>query len=399
MSTLERARLRALAIKVEVTAGTDAISGTPASGDWVDAQFEISPDYMMTENPSWTGSLDSRPAIVGGGRFMMSGIRVPIRGSGTAGTAPEWFRILRAAGMVGTDTAAAVGVPTAAASGTAVTATLAAPFAATADLYYGMPITLSVNPTVTRTVLITNYTAGRVARMSRTFTPALDNTTLAQIPINNLLELSDTSADWPTLTIYAYQAGQLYIGTGCVVVAPRIRLTAGGAAMLEFGVMGILADASPAETTLPAGAATVSRPQPPVWRNGECQLGLSTTTRDVVRAAEAVFNLGSGAILPPNPENANGFDVAHLMTRAVSAEISFMANSTAAPGRVTALRAGDSSIMFSAIMGSTAGNRLGFLLAPGTMQSVRNSQREGADVETVTIVPTTPGAGLAFSAF
>jgi hypothetical protein len=39
MSTLERARFRALAVKVEGTAGTDAIAGTPASGDWIDAQF------------------------------------------------------------------------------------------------------------------------------------------------------------------------------------------------------------------------------------------------------------------------------------------------------------------------------------------------------------------------
>lgn len=398
MSTLERSRLRALALKIETTAGTDAIAGTPATADWVDAAFEWSPDLVLTPNPSFTGSMGPRPAITGGARFMLSGVRVPIRGSGTAGTAPEWFRILRAAGMVGTDTAAAIGAPTAATAGTAVTATLQTPFAATADLYTGMPITLSGVPSTARTVLITNYTAGRVARMSRSFSPALSTSTNAIIPVNNLIELSDTVSDWPRLTAHVYQAGQLVIGVGCVVINPRIRLTNGDVAMLEFDLIGTVGTAQ-AETSLPAGASTVSRPTPPTWRGGECQLGLTTTDRAAQYAHEAVFSLGSSAILTPDPENANGFGLAELMARDPRCEVTFLANSTNAPTRYAAWRAANASVMFSAILGSTAGNSIGLLIAPGTIQNIRNGSRDGADTETLTIVPTSPEVGIFFSAF
>jgi hypothetical protein len=88
--------------------------------------------------------------------------------------------------MAVTNTAAAIGAPTAATAGTATTATLQAPFAATGDLYRGMPIVLSGNPATARTTLITDYTVGRVATFARTFSPVLSTSTLAQIPINNL---------------------------------------------------------------------------------------------------------------------------------------------------------------------------------------------------------------------
>lgn len=392
MSQLERARFRALAIRVETTPGTDAIAGTPAAADWVDAQFQVSPDYVVTPDPSFTGSLDGRPGVVGGGRFMLSGVRVSLRGSGTAGTEPEWFRILRSAGMAVTNTAAAIGAPTAATAGTATGATLAAPFAATADLYRGMPIVLSGNPSVPRTTLITDYTVGRVATFARTFSPVLNTSTLAQIPINNLLRLTDTETDFARLTVYAYQAGRLFIGVGCVAVNPRIRLSAAGMGMLEFDLMGVSAGV-PAEVALPAGASAVVRPTPPTWRDGECQLG-----RALVRGAEAVFGLGAGAMLPPNPEAANGFDVAELMTRNPVAEVTCYANSTASPGRETAMRNGDASL-FSAILGTVAGNRIGLLFSPGRITNITAGEREGADVETYRLEPVLAGGSLMVSAF
>lgn len=398
MSTVERAAFRALAVKVESTAGADAIAGTPASSDWIDAQFSFSNNYVLTPNPSFAGSLGPRPGIVGGGQFMLQGVRIPIRGSGTAGTEPEWFKLLRAASMVQTDTASAIGAPTNATAGSAVTATLQTPFAATADLYFGMPITLAGNPSTARTVLITQYTAGRVARLSRTFSPVLDTSTTAIIPINNLLELSDTVSDWPRLTVYAYQAGQLMIGTGCVVTAPAIRLTNGGIGFLECNIMGRLAQA-PTETSLPAGAATVSRTQPPQWRAGECQLGLSSTTRATLYAYDAVFRLGTSAIATPDPEDTQGFGLAEVMARATSLEVSFLTNSTTAPTRLSTMTGNTGTVMFSAILGSTAGNRLGFLANDFMLQSIVQGQRDGADTETITAVPTTPGTGLAFSAF
>jgi hypothetical protein len=318
---------------------------------------------------------------------------MPLRGSGTAGTAPEWFRLFRSSGMVQTDTGSAVGAPTAATAGTTTTATLASPFAATADLYRGMPVNLSGNPATARFTMITDYTVGRLATFARTFGSTLNTSTLAQIPINNLLELSDVDTDWPRLTVYAYQAGQLYIGTGCIALAPRISLSAGGPGAVEFDLIGVLAAASPAETALPSGAALVSRPTPPIWRDGECQLGRAT-----VRAASASFALGSSGMLPPNPENANGFDIAELMARNPTCDVALMANSTAAPGRVTALRNGTDTL-FSAMLGTTAGNRIGLLFHPARIVSIRNGQQDGADVEQISMAAALPGVSVSIAAF
>lgn len=392
MSGTTRSRLRALAIKIETTAGTDAIAGTLASGDWVDAEFNISPDFVVTPDPSFTGSLDNRPGIVGGARFTIAGVRVPLRGSGAAATAPEWFRILEAASMVVTATGSAVGAPTAATAGTTTTATLAAPFAATANLYRFMPVTLSGNPATARTTLITDYTAGRVATFSRTFA-TLNTSTLAQIPVNNVLRLTDTETDFKTFTCYAYQAGQLFIGTYCIAVNPRIELVVGQPGFLVFDILGVMADASPAETTPPAGASTVSRQSLPTWRGGECQLG-----RAEARAQRVVFSLGTTGVLAPNPEAANGFDGAHVMSRALRAEIQVMANSTASAARVAAMRAGTDTL-FSVIVGSTAGNRYGICFSPGRIVSHAAGTAEGADADTIVLEPGSAGGALGICSF
>ena len=392
MSVLERSRLRALAIKTESTSGTDAIAGTPAAADWVDAEFSISPDMVITPDPSFTGSLDNRASIVGGARFTIAGVRVPLRGSGAAGTVPEWFRVLEASSMVLTATAAAVGAPTAATAGTTTTATLAAPFAATANLYRFMPITLSGNPAVARTTLITDYSVGRVATFSRTFA-TLNTSTLAIIPINNLLRLTDTETDFKTLTVYAYQGGQLYIGTYCIAVNPRIELVAGQPGFLVFDILGVMADASPAETALPAGAATVSRPTPPIWRGGEAQIG-----RAEARAQRVTFTLGTTGILAPAPEAANGFDGGHVMARGLRAEIQLMTNSTASAARVAAMRAGTDTL-FSAILGGTAGNRLGIIFSPGRIVGQPTSSVDGADADTVVLEPSQAGGSFGICSF
>ena len=75
-----------------------------------------------------------------------------------------------------------------------------------------------------------------------------------------------------------------------------------------------------------------------------------------------------------------------------------MANSTAAPGRVTALRSGTDTL-FSATLGTTAGNRIGLLFSPGRIESIRNGSRDGADVETVSMAAAAAGSSLMISAF
>ena len=94
MSTaLIRMRNAAFAAKIETTQGTDAIAGTPASTDWLRGDVSVTMGQTNVDDPSLTGSLDSAASIVGGLRPTVR-IRIPLRGSKAAGTAPEWGKRL-----------------------------------------------------------------------------------------------------------------------------------------------------------------------------------------------------------------------------------------------------------------------------------------------------------------
>ena len=285
--------------------------------------------------------------------------------------------------MLQTDTAAAIGAPTAATAGTASAVTLQTPFAATTDLYRGMPITLSGNPATARTALAIAYTSARVATLSRDFSPVLDTNTQALIPINQRLTLSDTEADWPSLTAYFYFAGQLMIGVGCQVANPRITLVAGQPGFIEYDIVGRLA-ANPVEAALPAGASAVQRPTPPRWDAGECVFN-----RAVVRGSRAVFGLGTQVSLPAAPEESGGFDLGQIVGRVPTADLSLYANSTSSPVRTGVMTAG-SNVYFSAILGASAANRIGILFSPGRITRMTLGSEQRLDVDQITLEAALP---------
>jgi hypothetical protein len=394
MSTLERMNFRALAIKEQAAIGVDAIAGSPATADWVGAQFEIAPDIDMIPNPTYSASLDPRPPFPGGERFVMQRVTMPLRGSGTAGTEPEWFRIFRSAGMAQVDTPAAIGAPTAATAGTGINATLQAPFVATGDAYLGMPFLLTGNPAAGQAALCTRYQASRVATFDRTFSPPLSTATLAQIPVHNLLKLTDTEADFKRFTCYAYKAGMLYIGVDCIALNPEITLVAGQPGTLSFDILGpFYAAGGPTETALPAAPAAIVRPQPPRWAGGVSQFN-----RGLARADRFTLRLGSAGILTPNPEQPHGFGAAELMSRNPTAELSLMTNSTDSPSRVGLVRAGADCIV-SAILGTTAGNRIGILFSPAKATAIRPGAFGGAEMDVISLVNGQAGASVWISAF
>ena len=109
---LVRMRFAAVAAKIETTPGLDAIGGTPVNADWLAADCEIDFDPITVENNELIGSLDRSPAIVGGMRPRIR-LRVPLRGSGTPATPPEWGKLLRCCTMAEGITNAAIGAPTA----------------------------------------------------------------------------------------------------------------------------------------------------------------------------------------------------------------------------------------------------------------------------------------------
>jgi hypothetical protein len=362
---LVRMRFAAIAAKIETTAGTDAIGGTPANADWVAADCEIDFDPVVVENPELTGSLDRSPAIVGGLKPRIR-LRIPLRGSGTAATAPEWGRLLRCCTMAEGITAAAIGAPTAAAAGTTTTLTLATPFAATAQLYRGMPLLLTGDRTLTTG--ITDYTAARLATLGETMATAGTVTTLAQIPPHVLYSPTSDEAVYRTATLYFYADGLRWRFTGAVGTW-SLELSTGGIGFLVFELRAQMLDKAAAP--LPTGWNTAIRPTPPRFVGGRCQLN-----QQVARARRVMLEAGVTVTLPDNPEAAEGYDPAVPVERDARGAIDPLMNTTTAVALFNAFRQG-TAMSLMAILGVTAGNRFCVIAPAAKATGMRPGERDG----------------------
>lgn len=373
MSTnLVRMRNAAIAVKTETVIGADVINGTPAASDWLAGEVEVQFAQNSIPNPELTGSIDRAPAIAGAVRPTIR-IRTPLRGSGTAGTAPEWGKLMTACTMAETVTAAAVGAPTAAAAGTTTSVTLATPAAATAQLYRGMPIILSGN--VTETTGIMDYTAARVATIGSTLSTAASTSTNFQIPINVRYAPTSDESVFKTVTLYFFADGLRWRFTGGMGTWSA-EFTTGGLVFLVFEMQAQLVSA-PDATALPAGALGITRATPPRFVAGRMQLNkLLAQTRTLTVQA------GVSILLPDDPEAAEGSGAAVPVERVAGGSMDPYMNTTTSPARFTAFQNG-TNVSLMAIVGSTAGNR--FLLA---MPSIRKTQlnptaRDGLGVDSI----------------
>lgn len=375
MSDSLRSELKACAVKIETTAGVDVIAGTPAGADYVFADWQISLPQDVTENPEINGALDMAAGIVGGIRPAVT-LSLPLRGSGIAATAPEWGRLMRCCSYTETQTAAAIGVPTAATAGTTTTVTLGTPFAATANLYRGMPLALTGDQA--RTSLIQDYTSGKVASLIETLAAGATVSTMTQVPINWLYAPTSDESLWKTCTIYLFQDGIRHKLVGCSGTW-SVEMKAGGAGRLVFEMRGILSAGFEAVAFPTAWAAGLSRPTPPIWVNGRSQLG-----RALARTDSFKFSAGVSLTDPENPEAPQGFDMPIPNMRQSTAELSPFATTALSPTRFSNFQAGV-SVPYGAILGSGVGNRLGVMLPNARVTRFDSSDRNRLGVDNVTL--------------
>lgn len=384
MSTnLIRMRNAAIAVKAESTAGTDSISGSPASGDWVQGDVVVNLNPMVGAVPGFTGSLDSEADTVGGFKPTVT-ITVPFRGSGTAGTPPALGTLLKACAMALTQTASAVGSPTAAASGTTTTVTAASPFGTTADAYNGMPLLVTGDQTFTTGVV--DYTGARVITLGETRT-ALTSSSLLQIPINDLYKPSSDETAFINVSMYCYYDGTLYKFVGGQGTW-SLTLTAGEFGVFTFTMMAQLLEA-PSNTSLPSGAATAltGQPAPPRWVNGKSQLNKKTARCNTLRV-----DFGVQQVLPDNPEATYGFDPAAPIGRKIVGNINPYMDTNTNTALFTALAA-NTDVPLMAILGSTAGNRMMVMLPTARLMDLSPGNRGGLGEFGIPFVANGPDVG------
>jgi len=342
---LVRMKFAAVAAKIETVPGTDAIGGTPAAADWIASEMEVQFDPTIIELPELTGSLDKASSVVGGLKPRLR-LRMPLRGSGTAGTAPDFGKLMRCSTFAELVTAAAIGAPTAATAGTTTTVTAATPFGTTAQQYRGMP--LIVTGIAAGTTGIVDYTAARVITTGDTAGTAYTIGSLLQIPINVLYSPTSDESVYKTATIYFYADGLLWTFTGALGT-PSLELTTGGIGFVSFEMRAQFASKS--ATAVPAGAAAVLRPTPPRFVGGKCQLN-----KALAQVRTLTINAGVNVILPDDPESAEGYGAALPIERDVAGNLDPYMNTTNSVALFNAFRAG-TPMSLMAIIGSTPGNR------------------------------------------
>lgn len=391
MSTaLVRMKFAAAAAKIESSPGTDVFSGTVGAGDWIGADCEVQFDPQVIDISEYNGSLDKTAAVVGALRPRLR-LRFPLRGSGAAATAPDWGKLLRCCTFAETETASAVGAPTAATAGTTTTVTAQAPFAATAQLYRGMPLILAGDQSGNTGII--DYTAGRVITVGDTRTAMTTSTTL-QIPINWRYSLTSDESVYKTATIYFYADGLLWTFTGASGTA-SLELTTGGAGFITFELRAMMGTKSTA--TLPAAAATAAASRvlivPPRWVAGKSQLNKALAQVRTLR-----FDAGVNVTLPDDPESAEGYGASVPVERAVGGSMDPLMNTANAVTLFNNFKGG-TQMSLMAMIGSAVGNRFLAMCPLAKVVAMDPTNRDGLAAHGITFQADGADSGLFITAF
>ncbi|MEX2629487.1 MAG: hypothetical protein WD341_06065 [Tistlia sp.] len=338
---------RLLTAKVETTAGTDAEPTAAANAVACEA-LRVTPDFAVDQAENeHRSSLDAgEPTSLGGG-ITLPGFGVRLKGSGTAGTAPEAAPLLRACALAETVTSSAI-AGTASAGG-ARTLTLEDASA----VQIGMPITLTGGTSSgdTRTIVAID---GDEVTVDADWTTETDATSAYSIPVNVLY--GGASLDLVNATLYHYLNSKV---SGLDSILTKVAGAAGNmsltlqrdqVSLMSFDLRGLLA-AAVATATRPTDAA-FDPTKPPPFRNAACSLGgvstrLRTFTLDLANTVEqpddptALYGVGPATVTRRQTGGSLALYKEALSTRNVLSQ--FLDNSE----RALAIR-----------YGSVAGNRI-----------------------------------------
>ncbi|MBB6251428.1 phage tail tube protein [Nitrospirillum iridis] len=367
MALVMRARNSVVLAKVETTAGTDAapVAGTD---EVLVENLSISFNANNIQTHEVTGGLDSLDDIVGGLNGQIS-FDVYLKGSGTPGTAPEFGKLLKACQFSEIVTAAAVGAPTAISAGTTTTATLAAPFAATAQLYRYMPLMISGAPSSALS-FISDYTVGRVATLTDTLGAALTTSALVQVPVNVLYLPSSGAQTY--LTQYVYMDQLLWKFVGCCGTV-KFDFSSGQAVKMSFTFSGLFVS----KTTASAPAAAnlnYQTTRPVSWRGGVG--GAFTLGSNLISGKQMTLDVGNTVVFPDDPNAQDGYGIPIITERRTTGQLNVNEALIATRDLMTDFRAGTKRSLH-ARGGTVAGNRWACTMGANQILSDQPSNDSG----------------------
>lgn len=357
----------AVLLKLETVSGTDAspdptLDAVPVESDSV----SYNSPWTQEQSNEATGSLVTGAPLIIGQAATVS-FRSRIKGAGPGATysttvKPPLHQVLQACGWRGQFMASVAAA--ALTAGTATTASLGTGFTGTEQLYTGMPLVISAGVGNGQVPLITNYTAGKVATLSDSFTPVLDTTTQAGMPANwsyastSPSDAASRATDQPSATIYIYEDGILLKFVGC----RGITNLDGRSARPGFGgfqFTGVYAGKS--DVAMPTNLVVASH-SAPVLVQGAGVSPAVLMNRKPMAISTWSLDAGSQLEVPENPNTPYGFDSGQIVDRTPLLKIDPYA--TIVANRDTITDIGNGVTMTAVIRhGSQSGNRWA-LVAP-----------------------------------
>jgi hypothetical protein len=374
----------AVLVKLEATEAIDAspdptLDAIPVEADSVDYN---SPYTTEASNEATGSQVAGAPLVIGQAATISFTSRLKGAGNGTTYSStvkPPHHQALQACGWRGQFQAAiTAGLATA---GSATSLTLAASFPALARALIGMGLVIGAgvgNGAVPRVV---DYTTGRVATLSESFDPPLDDTTSVSIAPNWSYARTSPSdsatrlTDQPSATIYIYEDGVLRKFVGCRGVTDLNGQNA-RPGYVKFSYTGIYA--GQVDAAMPA-SLVIANHSAPVFAQGAGLSPACVINRRPLAVSTWSLEAGSQIESPDDPNTTFGFGPGQIVDRVPLLKIDPLATLVANRDTIADIGAG-STYAVALRHGLSAGNRWTLVLpmaqptesAPGVRGKLRS---------------------------
>ena len=236
-------------------------------------------------------------------------------------------------------------------------------FAATANLYRGMPVLIGGNPVTPTYASIIDYTVSRLATLGDVFASALSGSSVASIPANMLY--APISSNIPSLTVGFYQDGVLYTLRDCRgSVSFEFPTAAPPRATFNFSGLFV----AKTDAALPANIV-YDGTVPGVFRNSAMRVNRVPTALNSLSLSSQ-----SNLVFPGDPNQSEGFTVPEITTRAMTGNINPLATLVATRDIMTAFRNGTAQPIIVRLTGGAAavGNRIAVTI-PSALYTAYNA--------------------------
>lgn len=344
-----RTRARTILAKIESTSGTDA---SPTVG--ADAVKMINPASSnaleVLETNEVTRAIDRVARITGGGPGGFSG-GVYLKGSGSAGTAPEFGPLLRACAM--SETLLAADDTGTAQAGATGSITLAAATVSTDNEFRGMIIETTGGTGSGQIRVITGTTASsQVATVYPDWSVTPDATTTYAIRACAVYQPASSSLETATLYEYIHK-----VGAGNHLLRKRLGMAGTWSlsaqtrqiGQLDFTFSGQLQ--SDADVSDPGAATYDDVTARPIMSANSYLGGVAVKQRLLS------LDYGGQVAVPDDPSNAYGIDAASVVDRRISGRINPPRANVATRDVLADLIAGTEKALWLQ-WGATAGSRV-----------------------------------------